>query len=483
MKNRFLPGALLPLLALAAVLVCATAAIAQAGDATPPVVTNVVPADGSTIYTNPGFSVYYQSGNTTPMVIKADYADEAGGSGVDPSSVMIHLDIANMLMNCTPATTTHEECTASTTDLYPGTHPIDVYVSDYAANETVHRSYVTVAVDSSIPAYANLSPAAGTTIFTSQLGSTSANDMSALRFDYDIADAAPSSGVVPMDHVNDSFPPGGTMGPMISGSSCVKTPDATNPTHYSCQVNRAKLLHLGDNTLSVLLKDRVGNSNYSDPTSVNHYTVVDDVAPAISGASADAAVISAAYADPLPTGALSTSLASGINTGSATVTVDGSLVSGCTASATGISCPTPAGLPAGSHTVQIQVADNAGNSASATTTLSIACSGLKPALSPGAPNAFWVSYADYTAGRLSVTWPVSNTGTDNAASVAITSSNSTWSAISTLTPMPATMGDIAGGASASTVIVYQLPAGFSGGFRVINTASAMDACGSSYTYP
>ncbi|MHB8169105.1 MAG: hypothetical protein ACYDET_05575, partial [Thermoleophilia bacterium] len=51
---------------------------------------------------------------------------------------------------------------------------------------------------------------------------------------------------------------------------------------------------------------------------------------------------------------------SGINSASAAVTLDGTAVSGCTATATSISCPVT-GLADGSHTITVSVADNAGN--------------------------------------------------------------------------------------------------------------------------
>ncbi|MHB9111753.1 MAG: Ig-like domain-containing protein [Thermoleophilia bacterium] len=342
-------------------------AIAANPDTTAPLVANVVPADGSIIYTNSGSTIYYQIGNTSPMVIKADYSDEAGGSGIDPGSVMVHLDGGNMLFDCPVQTETHVECLATAADLFPGTHPVDIYVSDLEGNETINRTWVTVVIDNAVPTYSNLTPASGSTIYTSQLNSASINDMSALRFDYNISDPAPSSGASPMSHINDSFPPGDSMGAMISNASCVKTPDANNPIHYSCQVNRAGLLHLGDNTLSVLLKDRVGNSNYSDLSSVNHYTVVDNVAPAISNIAADPTNITATYTDPSPTGALSTNLASGINSATAMIHVDGAMImTGCTATATGISCPIPSGLAAGTHAIEVIVKDNAGNTGTGT---------------------------------------------------------------------------------------------------------------------
>ena len=467
-------------LVIAASLMVVSAAQAQT-DVTAPVVTSVTPANGSTIYANVAGTVYYQLGNATPLTMKADYTDEVGGSGVDVTSVMVHLDGSNMLFNCPVQTASHVECTATGLDLLPGTHPLDIYVADLAGNLTVNRTWVTIVTDSATPSYANLTPASGSIIYTSQLNAASINDMAALRIDYDILDAAPSSGVNPMSHINDNFPPGGTMGAMISNTSCVKTPDANNPTHYSCQLNRGKNLHLGDNRLSVLLKDRVGNSNYSDPSSLNTYTVVDNVAPAAGPVTADALMISAPYSDPAPTNALSTSLTSGINTASVQVTLDGAAVAGCTVTATSVSCPTPGGLAVGAHAIVVTVADVAGNVGTATGSYTQACIPAKPDLGIGTSYAFWGSYADYVARELSVKMVVTNRSAYGAYGVAILTAGGT-NGVTLSTPTPVALGDLAGGAKTSTILKYNVPIGVTK-FNASLTGGASDVCGTSYTYP
>ncbi len=486
--GRFLRSSLVATL-LAAIVCLTLGTIAMAAypadpDNTAPVVTSVIPVDGSTMFTNSAATVIYQPGNATPLVIRADYSDETGGSGVDPATVMVHIDGGNMLFDCPVQTASHVDCNATVGDLPAGNHPIDIYVSDVAGNNTMHRSWVTVVVDSAAPTYANLTPASGSIIHTSQLNSTSINDMSALRVDYDLSDASPSSGYSPMTHINDNFPPGGTMGAMISNTACVKTP-AVNPTHYSCQLNRASLLHLGENRLSILLKDKVGNSNYADPSSVNSYTVVDDVAPAITGPTSDPATISATFSDPLPTGALSANLASGIDTASAVVYVDGVMIaSGCTASASGISCPTPAGLTPGTHAITVTVADIAGNQASASGTLTIdppPCIAGKPALSLRSTGASWASYADYTARKLTVSYAVMNGAGQDAWNASITGATAT-NTVTLLSATPISLGNIASGGSANTALQFNVPAGVAR-FYTSLTASAEDACGTSYTYP
>lgn len=483
MQNLYRPKKFFMAVALiAAFAILGIGSVAMAaGDITAPVVTSVTPANGSTMYTNGSSTIYYQLGNTTPLVIKADYSDEAGGSGVDPASVMVHLDGSNMLDKCPVQTDAHVECVATAADLFPGTHPLDIYVADLDGNLKVNHTTVIVALDNQAPTYSNLLPANGSTIHTSQLNSTGINDMSALRFDYDLTDAAPSSGYSPMTHINDSVPPG-VAGAMISNTSCVKTP-ATNPTHYSCQANRASLLHLGDNTLSALLKDKVGNtsSNYTDPSSLNHYTVVDDVAPAVSGLTADTTTISANYSDPLPTGALSTNLASGINAGTAMVHVDGTMIMmGCTATGTGISCPTPSGLSDGTHVIEVMVTDNSGITGTGTGTLTI-CTPAKPNLGISRGAVMWGSYADYTAGELTVKLIIKNNGSSTAYGVSFTGSTNT-NGVTLSTGTPLSLSDLAAGASVEFPVIYHVPPGV-GSFKMSVTASATDVCGRGYTYP
>ncbi len=481
--------------------IAVTATAVAAGDTTAPVVSSVTPADGSTVFTNGDSTRYYNNGSKTaaPYVIKADYSDEVGGSGVDASSVMVHLDGTGigdgfMLMDCPVQSTTHVECNAPAALMSAGTHTLHVYVWDVAGNKTVNGSTFTVVVDILAPTYSNLSPADGSTIYTSHLNSASTNDSSALRFDYDIADADPSSGWSPMNHINDSFPPGGGMGAMIAGSSCTKTP-TTNPTHYSCQANRASLLHLGDNTLSVLIKDNVNNqsSDYGAtpgaPDTRKHYTVVDDVAPAVSGVTADATTISASYTDPLPTGALSANLASGINAASVMVHVDGMMVGGCTATATGVSCPTPAGIKYGPHLVEVFVDDNASTanhgSGSGTFTFTT-CTPARPDLSVATKYAYWADFASYHNGVLSVKLTITNNSSTAANNVTLTGASGITNGVTQgASGWGADLGTINGGSNTVTSVAFSVgPEGSQpAGFKATISASAVDDSGAHYTYP
>lgn len=440
-------------------LVALSAAQAQA-DTTAPVVTSVTPADGSTVYTN---------GVSTITKITATYADEAGGSGVNPDSVMVHLDGGNMLFDCPTQTESSVSCNATVTDLYPGVHPLDIYVADNAGNRRMSRSYLTVVVDDQPPTYSNLLPVDGSIIYTSTLTST-------LMVGIDYSDPAPSSGnIKPMIHINDLHD--GTSGAMIMGCTNVAG-------HYSCKLNQAKRLRLGVNQVEVLMKDGVGNNNYSLPSRLNSYTVVDDVAPAVSGLAADATSISASYSDPAPAGALSASLTSGIDTATAAVKVDGNPVAGCTVLADGVSCPTPAGLAVGQHDILVNVNDNAGNQGTATGTLTIdppPCVSGKPSLNLHRQSVGWASYADYQARELSLQLSLTNDGADGADGVAITGASSNGG-VTLVTPVPVALGSVAGGTAVSTTLRFHVPEGV-GSFKVAFTANAMDACGIGYGYP
>ncbi len=107
----------------------------------------------------------------------------------------------------------------------------------------------------------------------------------------------------------------------------------------------------------------------------------------------------------------------------------------------------------------------------------------RPALSLDLPVSFWASLSDYQAGRLSVTWTVSNNGNTSAFLVKLTAGSDT-NGVSRQTTLPATLGsgDIAAGSSASVTLKYNVPAGVNSWTAAL-TASAQDGMGASYTYP
>ncbi|MHB1326144.1 MAG: Ig-like domain-containing protein [Thermoleophilia bacterium] len=99
-----------------------------ATDVTPPVITNVWPVDSSFI-------------NSSSITFSADYSDEPGGSGIDTTSFMVHVDNRMIMTGCT-ATTTHGSCPKS--DLSNGSHTLEIFICDNANNCPVSTTYFTV---------------------------------------------------------------------------------------------------------------------------------------------------------------------------------------------------------------------------------------------------------------------------------------------------------------------------------------------------
>jgi hypothetical protein len=242
-------------------------------------------------------------------------------------------------------------------------------------------------------------------------------------------------------------------------------------THVSCPVTG---LSQGPHSIIVNVRDNAGNSG-----SGSGVFSVDSIAPAVSNiqpagsVTPGSAVISAYFSDE----------GSGINTGSADVTLDGNPVSGCDVTASGVSCPV-SGLAPGVHAIGGSVSDNAGNISPISGSFTVVCTAGKPNLTltcPTGANVTWGSYANYLAHRLSVTYTVSNGGSGTAYNVNITGSSGT-SGVTLATTAPYAIGNIAAGGSVPLTLQYDIPAGV-GGFLANTTASAQDECANSYNYP
>lgn len=106
---------------------------------------------------------------------------------------------------------------------------------------------------------------------------------------------------------------------------------------------------------------------------------------------------------------------------------------------------------------------------------------VKPSLSLSRGSVFWASYADYTARHLSISYAIRNAGAIAANNVLITGSQATQG-VSLTTPMSLYVGDLTPGSTTSQTLVYFIPVGVTS-FTAKTTASATDACGSTYTYP
>ncbi len=107
------------------------------------------------------------------------------------------------------------------------------------------------------------------------------------------------------------------------------------------------------------------------------------------------------------------------------------------------------------------------------------CDG-EPVLGIGNADPFWGSYADYTAGLLSVNYPVNNNGTTIAMNVNITNSSPT-DGVTTASALPVSVGNIAAAASTPVTIQYHVPPGVAI-FRTINGATAQNNCGTEFTF-
>ncbi|MBE0429241.1 MAG: fibronectin type III domain-containing protein [Thermoleophilia bacterium] len=105
----------------------------------------------------------------------------------------------------------------------------------------------------------------------------------------------------------------------------------------------------------------------------------------------------------------------------------------------------------------------------------------QPDLNLAADNVYWASYADYTARELSVDLKVGNTGADTAYNVALTGATAT-NGVSLISATPVSVGDIAGGTSATATVKYDVPGGVTS-FKTSVSGSAEDCDGNGYTYP
>lgn len=120
-------------------------------------------------------------------------------------------------------------------------------------------------------------------------------------------------------------------------------------TRISCPVSG---LSRGAHKLEVFICDMAGNCAHEQRS----FSVGDKTPPVVDGITVKKTSIQATYHDPAP--------ASGINSTTARVKVDGAIVSGCAATASGVNCPFPQGLGDGQHKVDVSIADSAGNTGS-----------------------------------------------------------------------------------------------------------------------
>ena len=151
-----------------------------AADTTAPVISNPAPAATAT--------------GLTGVVLSADYAD--GGSGIDPSSVVMTLDGVTV-----PGTATAAAVSFNAPSLSVGTHLVSVDVKDLAGNaaQQLHWAFTAQAADSTAPASdivsplgATLNSVTGTVIAASLTDSASGVDVSSIVMTVDGAIVTPT---------------------------------------------------------------------------------------------------------------------------------------------------------------------------------------------------------------------------------------------------------------------------------------------------
>ncbi len=105
----------------------------------------------------------------------------------------------------------------------------------------------------------------------------------------------------------------------------------------------------------------------------------------------------------------------------------------------------------------------------------------KPALNATKSGAYWASYEDYVARKLSVNFNIGVSGPTEAINVEITNTVNT-NGVQTLSSVPVTVGDVSNTHAATVTLQYSVPAGV-GAFRTSLGATAENPCGDVYAYP
>lgn len=297
--------------------------------------------------------------STGSTVLSASYSD--GGSGINPASVTVFLD-GNWVSGCN-ADASLVVCPAVT--LSDGHHVIDVSVFDNAGNRGSASGVVDV--DTALPIIGPVTVAVvpGTGNVT---------------IDADFVDPQPASGINPASVLVTLD------GATVSGCSA-------SATHISCS---ASGLSYGSHTVLISAADNAGNS----ATAQDSFQIDDNTAPLITAGGPMGVVpgpdvmVEASYSDAAPS--------SGINIGSVRVLLDGNQLAGCTVTEASVSCPAN-DLAESEHSVQVQVSDNTGNTATENWNFTIThgiplISNLRPAARAVVNNPWPVIAADYFDG-------------------------------------------------------------------------------------
>ncbi|MDO8735693.1 MAG: hypothetical protein Q7K29_01225 [Thermoleophilia bacterium] len=361
-------------------------------DKTAPTATNVTPS---------GFI----AGPTA--TIGADLSD-TGGSGVDATSVMIHINgtgagDGNMLMNCPTETASRVECIASALQMTTGPHAIHIYAMDLAGNPISGNAIASgsLTVDNVAPTTSDNAPpgwqmanttvtltcddgtgsgcastswsatngggsGSGTSVVVSNEGTTVISYHST-----DVVgnvETPDKTATVQIDKsaptTSDNAPPGWQNANTTvtltcndgTGSGCASTSWSANNGGGSGSGTSVVISAEGVTTISYHSTDVAGNVETPDKTAT---VSIDKTIPVISN---NLPTGTSGNTSPTISASLADSGGSGINTGSVTVSVNATPenMAGCTVSASSVSCP-KSGLTDGTYNVVVDIDDNAGN--------------------------------------------------------------------------------------------------------------------------
>ena len=263
---------------------------------------------------------------STSPVISASYSDADPSSGINAASATVSLNGAPPIA-CSALSGT---VSCPVNGLTDGSYSYTISLADNAGNTgTATGSFF---VDTAAPQVSGISPA-GNINTTSPVISASYSDSG--------SGINSSTARVSLD--------GTTLSGCTATSASISCPTAG--------------LAQGSHAVNVSVTDNAGNTASATGTffADTAAPVISTIQPSGSGNGASL-TISASYQDPSPT--------SGISPATASVKLDGATLNGCTASATGVSCPAT-GLIPGSHSVTVQVSDLAGNTATASGTFNV----------------------------------------------------------------------------------------------------------------
>jgi hypothetical protein len=219
----------------------------------------------------------------------------------------------------------------------------------------------------------------------------------------------------------------------------------------------------GEKTIYAKFRDRLGNESTAAVGSI----ILDTRSPSITRQTiSNGALVNLSK----PTiGADFTDLVSGVdkvsgvNVSSIKITLDGiDVTSKATVTTSSVRYTPSSGPSTGTHTVKIELKDNAGNLTTKTWTFTV----TRPVLATTKTKAYWAPVLDaktateaYTKGYLSVDYQIKNTGTGTANNVKVQNIKATTSTgtITVLSPQPIAVGSIAPGESKTITIIFKLP--------------------------